>query len=600
MTILHKGLARRIALRTSAATAVVCLVSTGLLGTVSRPQAVVQEHVTDLSGEASNLSATGSVRQIDTGISTEMVGFDWPGRSPGTIEVRSFSAGSWSAWTALDADPTEGPDANSREYQQHLSAGPLWVGRAVRTIQFRITKGQPLGLRLHAIRTEMIGGSGLSSASASVAQPGVITRAQWGADESWRSHNGAACLIPSYADNVHFTVVHHTVQSNTYAPSDSAALVRGDYFFHVFINGWCDIGYNFLIDRYGQILEGRFGGMNRAVIGAHAGGFNTGSTGIALIGTFDTTFPTAAMYGSLRALITWKAAYHQFDPVGTVTVTTGDFPSARWPPGTIITIPTIIGHRDVDFTDCPGVLGYLTLPQLRNDVAVALRAQGPHLTDARLTCDWTGAGVSTPAIYGGGVFYIRETNTPGPPDLIIPFGDPGDQPVCGDWTGNGVETIGVFRRGAWYLRKSNTVGPADISFTFGNPGDRPIVGRWTGGADRPGVSRNGAWYLRNSLTTGGGEINFVYGNPGDLPVVGNWNGGVMDTPGVVRRGIWYLRNSNSSGVADISLAFGNPADVPLAGRWIGGKADTPGVSRGGIWFLRDSLSSGGADQTVLF
>jgi hypothetical protein len=588
------------------ATAVISLFTTGLVGAagrvgaVSAPKPVVQEHMTDLSGEAASLSATRSVRQIDTGISTDMVGFDWPGTTPGIIQVRALAAGGWSDWTSIDANLAEGPDANSREFHLRMSAGPLWVGRGIKTIQFKIATGQLPGLRLHAIRTDVGSGIAQASASASVGQPGIISRAGWGADESWRAHNGQGCLTPSYADNVTFMVVHHTVQSNNYGPGDSASLVRGDYYYHVFTNGWCDIGYNFLVDLYGQIFEGRYGGITRAVIGAHAGGFNTNSSGVALLGTFDTAGPSSAMWNSLRALLTWKAAYHGINPQGNVTVTTGNFPTTRWPPGTVVTIPTIIGHRDVDQTDCPGQTMYPLLPQLRAEVAAGFAAGGGQLSDSRLVCDWTGSGVATPAVYQGGVFYIRLSNSPGPADLVIPFGIPGDQAVCGDWTAHGVESIGIVRQGTWYLRTSNTFGPAEIVFNYGNPGDTPIVGKWKGGGTLPGIYRGGTWYLRNSLTTGGGDVQFNFGNPSDLPVVGNWAGSGIDTPGVNRQGIWYLRNTNTTGVGDTTLALGNPGDRPMAGAWVSGSTDTPGVTRGGFWYERNSLTSGPADQAFLY
>jgi hypothetical protein len=175
-----------------------------------------------------------------------------------------------------------------------------------------------------------------------------------------------------YADNVHFLIVHHTASGNNYGPSDSAAIVRGIYYFHTHVNLWCDIGYNFLIDQFGQIFEGRYGGVSQPVIGAQAGGFNTGSSGIALIGTFDTVSPPLAMYLSLRSLTAWKAAIHGINPLGTVTVVAGDFAGALWPTGTQVTLPTIIGHRDLDATDCPGAGAYADLPQLRTDVAAAV------------------------------------------------------------------------------------------------------------------------------------------------------------------------------------------------------------------------------------
>ena len=330
------------------------------------PPPTVAEHVTDLSQQPSPLAV---VRQVETGIPTELVAFQWDGTAPAEIDIRSRSGSGWSDWTTVAGELTEGPDANSKEFRADTSAGPVWVGHGVRQIQYRIISGQPTHLRMHAIRFEDTAASSGPSTTAGVGQPRIISRAQWGADESWRTFAPGCDGSVSLADNVHYLIVHHTVTSNNYGPGDSASIVRGIYYYHTHSNLWCDIGYNFFVDQYGQIFEGRYGGIDQPVIGAHAGGFNTGSAGIALLGTFNSVYPSAAMYSALRSLAGWKAWIHDINPGGTVTVVAGDFPEAHWPPGTTVTLPTIIGHRDVDSTDCPGGLAYSVLARLRQDVA---------------------------------------------------------------------------------------------------------------------------------------------------------------------------------------------------------------------------------------
>jgi uncharacterized protein with LGFP repeats len=214
--------------------------------------------------------------------------------------------------------------------------------------------------------------------ASAVGQPYIISRAQWGANESWRAYAPGCNGTPSYADNVHFIVVHHTDTGNNYGPADSAAAIRGIYYFHTHTNLWCDIGYNFIIDQYGQIFEGRYGGIAQAVIGAHAGGFNTGSSGIALLGTFSSVGMSPAMYSALRSLVTWEVELHHINPLGYVTAVAGSFAGARWPAGTVVALPTIIGHRDVDFTDCPGAGVYVGLPGVRADVAAGLPPLSPY------------------------------------------------------------------------------------------------------------------------------------------------------------------------------------------------------------------------------
>ena len=126
-----------------------------------------------------------------------------------------------------------------------------------------------------------------ATAQAAVPQPTIVTRAQWGADESWRSGT------PDYAP-VRMAIVHHTVNGNDYTREQAPALVRAIYYYHAKSCGYRDIGYNFLIDRYGTIYEGRYGGITLGPVGAQTLGFNTGSTGISIIGNFEIAQPTSA------------------------------------------------------------------------------------------------------------------------------------------------------------------------------------------------------------------------------------------------------------------------------------------------------------------
>ncbi|MFD9006348.1 N-acetylmuramoyl-L-alanine amidase [Streptomyces sp. NPDC059582] len=127
-------------------------------------------------------------------------------------------------------------------------------------------------------------------------KPPITTRAQWGADESM-NHEAA-----EYGSEIKAVFVHHTVDANTYSCADSAALVRAIRTYHIKSNGWKDIAYNFLIDKCGTIFEGRKGGVDRPVIGAHNPGFNTNTAGIAVLGEYSSLDASAAAKASVARL----------------------------------------------------------------------------------------------------------------------------------------------------------------------------------------------------------------------------------------------------------------------------------------------------------
>src|SRR5207237_10263807 len=120
---------------------------------------------------------------------------------------------------------------------------------------------------------------------------------------------------PQYADGVHLSIVNHTAGTNSYTETQSAAIVRGIELYHVKANGWNDIGYNFLVDKYGQVFEGRYGGMTRPVIGAHSMGFHAGSVGVALIGNYSSAPVSAAAKAALVSVIPWRLDVAHVDPL---------------------------------------------------------------------------------------------------------------------------------------------------------------------------------------------------------------------------------------------------------------------------------------------
>jgi N-acetylmuramoyl-L-alanine amidase len=146
------------------------------------------------------------------------------------------------------------------------------------------------------------------------------------------------------------------------------AMILGICRYHRNSNGWNDIGYNFLVDKFGRIWEGRAGGVDRAVVGAQAQGYNAQSTGIANLGTFSSVPQTDAAIDAMAKLIRWKLPLHGQPTAGTVQVTSAGGSSNRYPNGTEITLQRVSGHRDVDATSCPGDSLYAQLETLRQKV----------------------------------------------------------------------------------------------------------------------------------------------------------------------------------------------------------------------------------------
>jgi len=283
----------------------------------------------------------------------------------------------------LHADPADGPDPGSPDDSGIQGTAPVWTGRA-RCIGFRLKL--PAGKTLSGLRAVFVdtsddgtAGSGLTAAmtgawnvvsgvwgflaprpaSAMPSRPDVITREQWGADESMRRCG------PYYADRLKAAYVHHTAGSNSYSRADADNVVRGIYAFHVQGRGWCDIAYNFLVDRFGRVFEGRYGGMSKPLIGGHAAGFNSGTTGVAAMGNFTTAAPPRDMVQAFKRLMAWRLDVAHLRPTGWATLTSTGGGTSRYGAGESVTLRVITGHRDTSYTSCPGGRLYAKLDEIR-------------------------------------------------------------------------------------------------------------------------------------------------------------------------------------------------------------------------------------------
>jgi uncharacterized protein with LGFP repeats len=190
--------------------------------------------------------------------------------------------------------------------------------------------------------------------------PAIISRADWGADESLR------CGNPQYGNGVRAAVVHHTAGSNDYSPLESAGIVKAIYAYHSKTLGWCDIAYNALVDKYGQVFEGTAGGLTKPVQGIHTGGFNRNTWGVAMMGNFDDVAPTPIQIRTVGRLLGWRLGIDDVDPKGGVALQSAGGHYTTFPTGSVATLPTIFTHRDVSNTDCPGNAVYALMDEIRD------------------------------------------------------------------------------------------------------------------------------------------------------------------------------------------------------------------------------------------
>ncbi|MEU0370814.1 N-acetylmuramoyl-L-alanine amidase [Streptomyces sp. NPDC006283] len=208
-----------------------------------------------------------------------------------------------------------------------------------------------------------------SAAPTTPAVPPIVGRAGWGADES------LVADPPTYLSKVDAVFVHHTAGTNDYVCAESPAIIRGILTYHVKTNGWNDIGYNFFVDKCGTVFEGRAGGVEKPVQGAHTYGFNGYSSGISVLGDYENGgTPTAAAKQAVADVAAWKLGLHGVDPEARVTLTAAA-DTGVWKKGQAAELYTVSGHRDGFATLCPGATLYSALPEIRRTAGASVYAR---------------------------------------------------------------------------------------------------------------------------------------------------------------------------------------------------------------------------------
>jgi hypothetical protein len=311
------------------------------------------------------------------------------------LKVRTREGDTWSDWSNLEYHDDHAPDAGSPDAAtSRPGTDPLIIGD-VDAVQVKARADQALPDdlslavvepgRADATETEApaagetsydeqfaqrngdaagtgdgtTGGDLELQAARKAAQPTIFSRAQWGADESIR--NKSALRYGSISAGF----VHHTVNANDYTEAQVPGIIRSIYAYHVKSRGWSDIGYNFLVDRFGRIWEGRYGGIDKPVVGAHTLGYNDYAFAMSAIGNFDVVQPPDVMLRAYGALFAWKLGLHGVNPAS-MSQRVGSS-----------TFAAINGHRDAGSTACPGKYLYAKIPTIRSYAAAGVPAPAP-------------------------------------------------------------------------------------------------------------------------------------------------------------------------------------------------------------------------------
>ena len=403
------------------------------------------------------------------------VGVTWaPSPATGSdvrVWARTRLDGTWGDWVDFEYDAEHEPDPSSGDGQSARPGTDAYPVGEVDAVQVKVSapsvESLPTDLRLAVVdpgaeasprrstaaipaEVEEAGDAELSAAGDGVpARPAIFSRAQWGADESMRDRSSL------HYGRVTMGFVHHTVNANDYTRDQVPALLRGIYAYHTRSRGWSDVGYNFLVDRFGRIWEGRYGGVARPVVGAHTLGYNDDAFAMSAIGNFEVTRPGQAVLDAYAQLFAWKLSLHGASANARQTLRGRTF-------------PTVSGHRDAGSTACPGQYLYARLGDLRQATAAL---QKPF-TSRQLSTDLGGAP-SPDAI-------LRDATTKRA--LVVHFAADGSSAPTLVRTALDLRgVVAIFNVGDW-----NGDGIGDVIARLGSSSGRRLV-LYAGGAEQDGV-----------------------------------------------------------------------------------------------------------------
>lgn len=492
-------------------------------------------------------------RGAGSGTSFDLVGVTSTSVPEEPVFVRGLVRGEWTPWFEAHFAPDESPDPGQEGGRPGAHSQPVWIGGAT---AYELDAPAELGeVVVHLVGDHVVA----RTVEVQTAQAGAVASLAVEPRSSWGARPPKA--TPSIAADMKLAVVHHSVNGNTYSADQVPALLRAIQAYHMDSNGWDDIAYNFVVDRFGRIWEGRAGGIDQVVLGGHSAGFNTSSVGVVVLGDFTSAVPSSAALEGVARVIAWKMAIHRVSPSSSVEYTTNG--SSRWAPGTTLNLPRVVGHRDTQSTSCPGTQLYTRLGSIRQRVAQLVPTFQPdHVRADVLMADVDGDGRSSALQYRPGPPTDRWWH-PGPglyPSVTDTAVNGVFQPVRGDFDGDGREDVIWHGLGSaadyiWWSRLGGTVSqPVTLGGSF-----VPSVGDFDGnGVDdvhwySPGLARDAVWYFERggSWQSRSAMQDLITGRP----MVGDLNGDGLDDlfwygPGTATDTIWFSqgRSWTSRGV----------------------------------------------------
>lgn len=331
----------------------------------------------------------------------DLVAVSWSGQYHPTtrIHVRVKENDVWSGWHPLEDGLAHAPDPDSVESANtNRVTEPLMVADA-NGVQIRVDSLEELALETAQVVlisaeqgvTDGAPRANAFSAANAVAMPAVISRSQWGADESRRKSD------VEMGSTIRAAFVHHTATTNNYTPEQAPQQVRALYRYFTEVRGYSDMGYNFVVDRFGRVYEGRAGSLDTPIVGAHTLGFNRDTFAISALGNFQnyrfTPAEAEVMIESIASVLVGKLAPYNRDPQGLVNLMSSQPPSVKGAAKTsLVTAPVISGHRDVLSTACPGTHLSNLLPLIRERTSAKLGAAVFDPVAEPAGFDYAGAG----------------------------------------------------------------------------------------------------------------------------------------------------------------------------------------------------------------